>query len=222
MKRVFISAIVALLSIGAYAQTDLTTLQFIDKNGNVVEDGSTITVNETEITGGTLQISSGLYVKNTTNEEQGTGVDFTITQLDNGAPQCCFPTNCIPGTNEVGKNYSTENGGIGANQSLSFQTEWIPTSYGTCTVTFQLKIMEVKEKTIFGTTLPDYDTFKAYGPKITVKFVYSDPTSINGVETGKANPVAYYKPNGQRIDSLQQGLNIVVLSNGKTVKILNK
>ncbi len=222
MKRVFISAIVAFLSVGAFAQTDLTTLQFIDKNGNVVEDGSTITVDESEISAGTLQINSGLYVKNTTNESQGTGVDFTITQLDNGAPQCCYPTNCIPGTNEVGKKYSTENGEIEANQTLSFQTEWIPTSYGKCTVTFQLKIMEIKEKTVMGITIKDYDTFKAYGPKITVNFVYSDPTSVNGIKSDKANPVAYYKPNGQRIDSLQEGLNIVVLSNGKTVKILNK
>lgn len=222
MKRFLISALVVILSMASYAQTDLTTLQFVDKNGNVVEDGSTITVSEAEYDGGVLQINSGLFVKNTTNEEQGAGVDFVISRLDNGAPQCCFPSTCAPGTDQVGVKYSPACGRIGANESVPFATEWKPSSdksYGTCTATFQLKVMEVKDKTMFGVPVKDYNTFKAYGPKITINFVYNT-TGIDGVQTTDSKVAAYYNLNGQIIPTLQKGVNIVKYANGKTIKII--
>ena len=208
-----------MMGLASYAQADLTTLQFVDKNGNVVEDGSTITVNEAEYNGNTLQINSGLYVKNTTNEEQGASVDFVISQLDNGAPQCCFPVTCAPETDQVGVTYSTNPGGINANEAISFQTEWIPKAEGKCIATFQLKVMEVSEKTIFGVTVKDYSTFKAYGPKITINFEYS-LAGINGIVSDNSKIAAYYNMNGQVIPTLQKGINIVKYNDGKTVKVI--
>lgn len=219
MKRVFILAAAALMSFGAFAQTDLNTLKFVDKNGNVVEDGSTITVTDVEEKEGQLQINSGLYVKNFSNEEQGTSMDFTILQMDNGAPQCCYPHTCIPGTNEVGKEYSTFNDGIEAGESLDMQTEWIPAGYGQCVMTFQLKIMNVTEKVVFGMPLKSYDEFKAYGPKITINFVYRDPAGINGIKADDAKVAAVYNMNGQLLSAPQKGVNIIKYTDGKTVKV---
>lgn len=62
VKLLVLSA-VAFVCSTANAQTD-GTLQFVDKNGNVVPDGSTITVTEVEDDGmGSMLISTGLSIK---------------------------------------------------------------------------------------------------------------------------------------------------------------
>ena len=64
IKTLLAAAIMAVCGMNAMAQTDLETFQFVDKNGNVVADGSVVTVNTPEKKDGVIQISSGLYVKN--------------------------------------------------------------------------------------------------------------------------------------------------------------
>ena len=62
--------------------------------------------------------------------------------------------------------------------------------------------------------LEDYST-------IFVKFVYADPTGIsNSIVTKEKNVVGYYNINGQRLDGLQKGVNIVRYSDGTSTKIL--
>lgn len=221
IKNFVASAFMAMFGISAMAQTDLETFQFVDKDGNVVTDGSEITVSTPEMKGQNVQINSGLYVKNTTNEEQAVGLTFSIDQLDNGASQCCFPVSCLSGTDHVG-NYDGGSNSMAANEVKSFETEWLPTTYGTCKMTFQLLVNKIGSKSMMGITVPTYDEFKAYGPKIQVNFVYSDPASVNGIVSDKAKPVAYYNLAGQKTDVPQKGVNIVVLSNGKTIKVINK
>lgn len=53
---------------------------------------------------------------------------------------------------------------------------------------------------------------------LNIKFSYADPTSISGVSEDKTTAVAYYTVDGQQLSAPQKGLNIVKLSNGKTVK----
>jgi hypothetical protein len=56
---------------------------------------------------------------------------------------------------------------------------------------------------------------------ITVKFVYDGTTAINGVaDNANATVVARYAADGTRLSAPQKGLNIVKLSNGKTVKYI--
>ena len=66
IKTLLAAAIMAVCGMNAMAQTDLETFQFVDKDGNVVADGSEITVYEPETVNGSVQINSGLFVKNTT------------------------------------------------------------------------------------------------------------------------------------------------------------
>lgn len=222
IKKIIASAFMAMIGVCAMAQTDLETFQFVDKDGKVITDGSEITVSTPEMNGEKLQINSGLFVKNTTNEEQAIGLTFSIDQLDNGAPQCCFPSVCLPGTDHVGSYTGIEPGAMEANEVKDFSTEWLPTTYGTCKMTFQLLVNKIGSRTVMGITLPTYDEFKAYGPKIKVNFVYADPASVNGVTSDNAKPVAYYNLAGQKTETMQNGVNIVVLSNGKTIKVINK
>ena len=53
----------------------------------------------------------------------------------------------------------------------------------------------------------------------TVNFVYG-ATGINGISNADATVVARYAADGTRLSAPQKGLNIVKLSNGKTVKYI--
>lgn len=225
IKTLLATAIMAVCSMNAMAQTDLETFQFVDKDGKVVADGSEITVYEPETVNGSLQINSGLFVKNTTGKDQAVGLDLNITNMDNGQFSCCFPSNCrdiFSAGNFVDVNtpglFLIEEG-----EQQTLMSEWKPAAYGKCQAVFQLKVYNVVELDIEGTKIPDVGDFKAYGPKVTINFMYLDPTGVNGVvDNANAKVVNRYNAAGMRINSAVRGLNIETLSNGKTIKRIVK
>lgn len=225
IKTLLATAIMAVCSMNAMAQTDLETFQFVDKDGNVVADGSEITVYEPETVNGSVQINSGLFVKNTTGKDQAVGLDLNITNMDNGQFSCCFPSNCrdiFSAGNFVDVNtpglFLIEEG-----EQQTLMSEWKPAAYGKCQAVFQLKVYNVVELDIEGTKIPDVGDFKAYGPKVTINFMYLDPTGVNGVvDNANAKVVNRYNAAGMRINSAVRGLNIETLSNGKTIKRIVK
>ena len=225
MKRVFISAIAALLCIGASAQSDLTTFQVVDKDGNVVADGATLEFSETEGSGSDLMIPTGLSVKNTTGTDQGVGIDINLSRLDNGEFSCCFPANCA-NAKETGEYIDFNAAAIlEANETRPILTEWIPQKYGKCTATLQFKVYNIVEKEIpgIGIKIPEPGDLKAYAQKITVNFEYKDPAGINDLSSdNNAKVVSRYNANGTRVSSDFKGLAIEKLSNGKTIKRIVK
>lgn len=201
-----------------------TTLQFVDSEGNVVEDGATINgvaeyVDLGGVLGGYYQISTGLSVRNNAGEEVGARISGEITRMDSGSLSCCFPKNCASQTT-VGSFY-TMPGTMGANETRLFTTEWLPREYGMCTATFRIQIMDIVYNS-FGIPM-DY-TLKADGPSVSVNFVYdSSVTDIAGVEVNEdVTEVARYSVDGRLLSSPQSGINIVKYSNGKTAKIIVK
>lgn len=223
MKRVFISAIAALLCIGASAQSDLTTFQVVDKNGNAVADGATLEFSETEVLNGALQIPTGLSVKNTTGTDQAVGIDINLSKMDNGNFSCCFPSNC-QNVSKAGeyKDYNAP-GILEAGETREILTEWIPEKYGKCTATLQFKVYSIVEKELFGKKISEPGDFKAYAQKITVNFEYKDPAGINDLSSdNNAKVVSRYNANGTRVSSDFKGLAIEKLSNGKTIKRIIK
>lgn len=225
IKTLLATAIMAVCSMNAMAQTDLETFQFVDKGGKVVADGSEITVYEPETVSGSVQINSGLFVKNTTGKDQAVGLDLNITNMDNGQFSCCFPSNCrdiFSAGNFVDVNtpglFLIEEG-----EQQSLMSEWKPAAYGKCQAVFQLKVYNVVERDIEGIKYSDIGDFKAYGPKVTINFMYLDPTGVNGVvDNANAKVVNRYNAAGMRINSAVRGLNIETLSNGKTIKRIVK
>ena len=225
IKTLLATAIMAVCSMNAMAQTDLETFQFVDKDGKVVADGSEITVYEPETVNGSVQINSGLFVKNTTGKDQAVGLDLNITNMDNGQFSCCFPSNCrdiFSAGNFVDVNtpglFLIEEG-----EQQTLMSEWKPAAYGKCQAVFQLKVYNVVELDIEGTKIPDVGDVKAYGPKVTINFMYLDPTGVNGVvDNANAKVVNRYNAAGMRINSAVRGLNIETLSNGKTIKRIVK
>lgn len=227
MKKSLLLFVAAMIFGGvANAQID-NTLQFVDANGNVVEDGATVNgeveyIDMGEL-GGSYQVNSGLYVKNNSSETVGASVAGEITRLDNGSLSCCFPGTCSAQTS-IGL-FETKPGILEASaEPYPFSTEWIPaseTSYGQCTATFTLVLREVVNNGFFDTV----GDVIAQGPSVTVNFVFDEGAAgINDVEvTDKGEPVGYYSLGGQKLSAPQKGaVNIVKYANGETAKIVVK
>lgn len=202
-------------------ETDLTTLQFVDADGNVIADGATVNFAPTdpEETPGGFEINPGIFVENLTDEPVYTAAQVNITAMSSGSLMCCFPMNCY--NKSEPEEFTTDpSEPIQAKAKHSLNTEWYAEAYGSCTASFQLKIYE--EALAPGQFVPTKVLRAANGPKITVNFIYNDPASINGVSNDGAKAVAFYNANGQQINNLQKGLNFIKYSNGKTVKTVIK
>lgn len=222
MKRVFAFAFAALLSIGAFAQEELPTFQLFDKNDNPVADGATLVLTDGENLGA-YQIPSGLYLKNNSDDTQGVGIDVNLISIDNGTFSCCFPMSCRTVSSAgVYEDYNDPTT-MDAGEERALITEWIPNTYGSCMAELQFKVFNVEKQDIFGTTVYSPSDFKEYGPKVKLHFVYADPTSVNGIKDNtNTTVVARYNANGMSVKSEVKGLNIIRLSNGKTIKQIKK
>lgn len=229
MKKIFTLAMLFVLGLGtSFAQDEEidNTLQFVDSKGAVVPDGSEITRTEVEDDGfGSAQISAGLSVKNTSDEKVGTKCEFNVLEVPTGSINCCFPMACMAAPN-VGT-YTTMGGLMNASETLDFQTEWIGfEQYGKAKGTFQILICEVVFKPSPTGTGPG--TYKAgdviaNGPKITINFINSDPTGINGPTNVTVNRVAErYNAAGARIYAPVKGINILKMEDGSVKKVLVK
>ena len=207
MKRIFISIFALLFATNfAFAEDD-KIVQFVDKVGNVVNDGAVINIDEGEKDAfGDLLFPTGLYVKNVSEDDIYVGISYEIKSLPNGVFQICFPQNCVQ-KGEQGK-FATQQGSMAATAKKDLQAEWIPeeNGFGTCTVELQVNIY------IYNALTKVY-TLDEEGPKVTVNMTYKDPASVDNLETNKAQETARYNTAGQRISEGQKGVNIVKYDN---------
>ena len=230
MKKIFTLCLALFCATVSFAQDDEEfdtkgTFEFCDKDGNVIPDGSVITRTELEEgESGDLQIGSGIYAKQVKQkDDEGNqlkaGMHVNITELSGGSISSCWPGNCVS-RGEVTEFDSPSTKAFSGVESI--QTEWFPALddednaiYGKASITLTLT---ANIKSNFGgdNTLGEAST-------ITVKFVYADPTGINEVNSdANATVVARYAADGTRLSQPQKGLNILKLSNGKTMKYINK
>ncbi len=217
MRKWFTLSIFLILGLTRLDAQDFP-LQFQDEQGNVIADGTILTLNtpliEEDDFGGGLLIPSGLYVKNTSSSEVICGSEYSITSISNGVIQTCFPSNCIQRSQRG--SWSSETGTMAAGESKSIQTEWIPVDAGQADMDYQLvkyKLNPVTKKYVVD----------GHGPKITMKFVY-DPAMIHEIDhhAGAISRVDYFTLDGRRVILPAHGLYVVktVYVNGavKTTK----
>lgn len=223
MKKIF----AFLLSVLSFTAVNAQNFNyaFVDESGNVIQDGSTV-VRNTVTTDDPMtpnpMIKSGVFVKYTGTETDAAnisdlvGIFCNINEMPYGTFQICYPIQCSvhgDGNYPYSEEYDAGADQIGSLDSKDIMAEWIlPESQpadaaNTFTVDLQLYI-----KTMFGTV---------DGPKITVKFD-NTTTSINGIQDNGAKVVSRYTIGGQMVNAPVRGINIMKLSNGKTIKYFNK
>lgn len=220
MKKIKYLAIAAAMVLGV-ANTNAQsaadkTFCFIDANGNEVADGSTVTFyakTEEIIPGmdfGTkTEAKFDLNVKNTTSNNAAVSAHIVTDKLSSGSLQFCFPNTCPP---VVPADYTTDSRILAPGESIPLNSEWIPEegTYGEADFTLQLRLM-------------DGNNILANGPKIKIHCIYADPAGIESLEADKnAKVVSRYNAGGQLISEPVKGINILRLSNGKTIKQMVK
>jgi hypothetical protein len=211
MKKLFTLLFIALGTMSANAQ-----LQFVDKDGNVVPDGTTLNIEAVAMDDGfggiLIEANSGLSVKNTSDKTVGTSVDWQVEQLDNGAVQVCFPEACVS-HNATGL-YHTDKGTLEANETRALNSEWYPDTYGQAKVKYTLLAY-------------DYSTLGYNNVRdiaiVYINYTYTDPAAAIESHNAERRTVKdIYSLNGTRTAQTHRGVNIVRMSDGSVRKVLSK
>lgn len=204
----------------SYAQVN-KTFSFVDKDGKEIKSGTVWTANHVEEDDfGTTQVPSEVFVKNNTNERQGIGAFVNVKKIESGSFQICFPMNCMSGI--TGGMVRTEGGALNAGEVKTLASEWFPEADGVCDVLVKLEYYNINKNKwgMESFERVDDEDLDNPMPSITIHFV-KGATAINGIKDGQNVEVTgIYDATGKQIQTTQKGLNIVKLSNGKTVKIV--
>lgn len=216
MKKFFTLTLALLMGCAVcYAQDDELddTFSFVDAEGNVIADGSVIDVKGA--TGdedlGEVVMKPAVYVKNNYSSVQGVNAVFTLSSIDNGQVQFCFPSVCqmlsTPTTINSG-------GSLAESETKDLQLEWFPTAYGKCSATVKLQLAEVGP---FG----NVTDILADGPTVTFNFEYnSESMNVSNVNVDNATEVSRYTVGGSQLSSPRKGINIVKMSDGSVKKLI--
>ena len=165
MKRIFtfLMFAMALMAWSVQAQDIDESYMFMDADGNIIENGSTVTRNLVELYDEVSEvIYSDIYVINLTGSTDYLSVHYTIQKIDNGSFQICFPMTCNSQSEEG--SYETSAGQLMADVQ-NIESEWFPAADGECVVTLSIELFAK-----MGLFPPTY-VHKGWGPTITVRFV---------------------------------------------------
>lgn len=236
MKKIFTLCVALFAAVSMFAQETKGMFEFATADGTIVPSGSVITKSDVEDftdpkdEHDTKQISTGLFVKpiktDLNGEKLRVKLRVDVEKIDHGSINFCLLGNC---SSVIRKGTYESNGGF-VDQLDDLLTEWIigyneetgKAKYGEAKAKLTLvvcrKVSQGKDK--FGIEQFKYEDV-GESSTVTVKFVYNEKsTGINGISNANATVVARYAADGTRLSAPQKGLNIVKLSNGKTVKYI--
>ena len=218
MKRIlFLAALLLSVGMGAMAQSAKSVLQFVDDKGNVIPDGGVFEVTEVTVDTdfGQTYMKPKLFIKNLSALNKTVALKLDLTSMPYGNVQCCVG-NC-----KIFESPAQEMSGTSSvkpSEPLSIETEWFLPE-GTTTPKFWVAALTVG---LCNPTETGYE-YAEDGPTIKVQFG-KDPTGVASVKDGNATvtEVERYNVQGQKISKPCKGINIIKLSNGKTVKKVMK
>lgn len=236
MKKIFTLCVALFAAVSMFAQETKGMFEFATADGTIVPSGSVITKSDvedhTDPEDGVdnMQIPTGLWIKPVKTELNGeklcVKLRVDVEKIDHGSINFCLLGNCIPAMREG--TYESNGGFVDKLDDL--ETEWM---IGNDEETDKAKYGEAKAKLTLvvcrkvsqGKDQFDVEHFKyedvGESSTVTVHFVYNEKsTGINGISNADATVVARYAADGTRLSAPQKGLNIVKLSNGKTVKYI--
>lgn len=235
MKKIFTLCFALFSAVAMFAQETKGMFEFATADGTVVPSGTVITKSDvedfTDPEDGydTKQISTGLFVKPIKTDLNGeklcVKLRVNVEKIDHGSIAFCLLGSCSSAM-EVGE-YESKGGFVDKLDDL--QTEWMignddndKAMYGEATAKLTLVVCRKKSlgKDDFGVEQFEYKNV-GESSSITINFVYNEKsTGINSISNADATVVARYAADGTRLSAPQKGLNIVKLSNGKTVKYI--
>lgn len=236
MKKIFTLCFALFSAVAMFAQETKGMFEFATADGTVVPSGTVITKSDVEDFTDPeegeydMQIPTGLFVKPIKTDLNGEKIyvklRLNVERIDNGSIAFCLLGNC---KNASEKGEFESNGGF-VDKLDDLATEWMigndeetgKAMYGEAKAKLTLVVCR---KVSLGTDKFGIEQFKyediGESSTITVHFIYNEKsTGINGISNADATVVARYAADGTRLSAPQKGLNIVKLSNGKTVKYI--
>lgn len=212
MNRIFTLAVALLLQCAAVLAQGTSALQFVDAEGNVIADGSTVVFNKVEANDfGQEFIKIPLFLKNTSEANVRAGIEVDLTKMSSGSFQVCMGDLCIPMLRpEVS---SSSKAVLTPGQANDLQTEWFTDADK---LTWNLRLTA---KIYSSGRTP---TVLAEGSTITVT-LSNDPTGVQGLTADKGQTVvARYNTQGQSISRTAKGINIVKYADGRVIKQIQR
>lgn len=236
MKKIFTLCFALFSAVTMFAQETKGMFEFATADGTVVPSGTVITKSDVEDHTDpeegvdNMQIPTGLWIKPVKTELNGeklcVKLRVDVEKIDHGSITFCLLGNC---TSAMHEGTYESNGGF-VDKLDDIQTEWTigndeetdKAKYGEAKAKLTLvacrKVSQGKDQ--FGIEQFKYENV-GESSTVTVHFIYNEKsTGINGISNADATVVARYAADGTRLSAPQKGLNIVKLSNGKTVKYI--
>lgn len=236
MKKIFTLCFALFSAVAMFAQETKGMFEFATADGTVVPSGTVITKSDVEDFTDpeeemdNKQIPTNLFVKPIKTDLNGeklcVKLRVDVEEIDHGSIAFCLLGNCMSATDK-GK---YDSNGDFVDKLDDLQTEW---KIGNDEETDKAKYGEAKAKLTLVACRKVSQGKDQYGIEqfkyedvgdcstVTVHFVYNEKsTGINGISNADATVVARYAADGTRLSAPQKGLNIVKLSNGKTVKYI--
>lgn len=237
MKKIFTLCISLLMGCAAL---NAQTFAFVDGKGNTIENGSTLTLTDIELTtiyapDTQIPITEGFSVKNISGATANFDIKFTVISKPGGTFQVCPKDEFCVADDKSPIISFTNRPSLAAGATDDFSaTEWKPGAMGTVIGQEDFGggfFMDIYGEPFTGGAVGTCSVEIEVGPrgyttpdsKITANFVYSTGAGISGVETEKDNAVVgYYTIDGVKLNAPQKGLNIVKRADGTTTKVLVK
>lgn len=234
MKKIFTLCFALFSAVAMFAQETKGMFEFATADGTVVPSGTVITKSDVEDFTDpedeydTKQISTGLFIKPIKTDLNGEKIcvklRLNVERIDNGSIAFCLLGNC---KNAIEEGEFESNGGF-VDKLDDLQTEWMigndketdKAMYGEAKAKLTLVVCR---KVSLGKDQLEQFKYEDIGESstVTVHFIYNEKsTGINSINNADATVVARYAADGTRLSAPQKGLNIVKLSNGKTVKYI--
>ena len=208
MKRIF-TLIIGLIVMSQVM--DAQTMEFRN-NGTPIAAGETVTFYAAEDDWGTVSIttnptdkSNDLRLYNLTDNKVDGKATITMTSntLGTDTRQWCMGGECVStSATTYDKEFTIP---AGESIQVQYDVEPEPEQFGEMTTELSVRVG------------------LAASTSITIRFVYSDNAGMAGItDAEQVTEVAHYGADGSLLSSPRRGLNIVKLSNGKTVKKVKK
>lgn len=193
------------LLVSAQAQTSNNDVAFVDAQGKVIPNGTTVvlnTVKEAMFPPGRKEIAGEVYIKNTSDKDLTVTLYSRINSVDEGNVTVCALGGCTP----VEEGNSTEIGSqplLAGSERESIAIEHVYEHSEKGSITLKL------------TTKESDSGQQIEGPSITIKFD-TNPTAIAGVASQKGLPYDVFNTQGMllykqitSLSNLPKGIYIV-------------
>ena len=206
------------LLVSAQAQTSNNDVAFVDAQGKVIPNGTTVVLNavkEAMFPPGWKEIAGEVYIKNTSDKNLTVTLFSRINSVDEGNVTVCALGGCTP----VEEGNSTEIG----SQPLLAGSEREPIA-----IEHTYEHSEKGSITLKITTKESDSEQQIEGPSITIKFG-TDPTAIAGVASQKGLTYDVFNTQGSllykqitSLSNLPKGIYLVRQQSAKGVTTIKK